>query len=55
MPRRNSAAAAAPKKMDPNDSLAMEENRKAKEKVEHMNMLREQARKRMNQGDSTKK
>ena len=55
IPRHNSAAATAPKKMDPNDSLAMEENRKAKEKVEHMNMLREQARKRMNQGDSTKK
>lgn len=55
IPRHNSAAAAAPKKMDPNDSLAMEENRKAKEKVDHMNMLRAQARQRMNQGDSTKK
>ena len=55
IPRHTSAAAAAPKKMDPNDSLAMEENRKAKEKVDHMNMLRAQARQRMNQGDSTKK
>lgn len=55
IPRHNSAAASAPKKMDPNDSLAMEENRKAKEKVDHMNMLRAQARQRMNQGDSTKK
>jgi LPS export ABC transporter protein LptC len=46
MPHRT-AAPPQPKKMDPNDSLAMEENRKAKEKVDHMNMLRAQARQRM--------
>jgi LPS export ABC transporter protein LptC len=45
----------APKRLSPEDSLAKEENRKAREKVEHMKELRAQARQRMSQGDSTKK
>ena len=41
----------APKKrLSPEDSVAMEENKKAREKVMHMNLLRAQARQRMNQG-----
>ena len=45
----------APKRLSPEDSLAKEENRKAREKVEHMKELGAQARQRMSQGDSTKK